>query len=347
MYLESAAPASVVPPRQRQSARGVLFTLNAAEQRLFFPDGFNQTDLDILAQSENDPRAFRELVRSENPRAVVTSWSTPALDEETPEEAPALRYICHTSGSVRQLVPRSFIERGILVTNWGILAAQAVAEHALLLILAGLRRLPEWRPVIDGELQWQPSPIVTRTLFDKRVGLHGFGNVARALADLLRPFGVAVSAFSEGVPPEHFAAHGVERKESLESLFTGCDVLVECEALTPRTHGCVTEALLRRLPEGTLFVNVGRGAVVDEEALASLANQGRLKLALDVFATDPIAPDSPLHRVKNALLSPHIAGPASDQFTRCGELALRNLRAFFDGRPLQALVTLEIYDRAT
>jgi phosphoglycerate dehydrogenase-like enzyme len=248
---------------------------------------------------------------------------------------------------VRHVVPRQFLERGGVVTNWGTLAAQAVAEQALLLILAGLRRLPEWPPVIAGRHRWHPSPIFTRTLYGKRLGIHGFGNVAHALVSLCRPFGVSVSAFTTGVPAEVYKRQNVTLCNSLEDLFENSDILVECEALTPLTRALVTRRLLRKLPQGALFVNVGRGAVVDEKALADLAQSGHLHLALDVFANDPIAPDSPLHAVEGAVLSPHIAGPTSDQFARCGDLVKKNLRAFFGGLPLDAVVTLEMYDRAT
>ncbi len=233
------------------------------------------------------------------------------------------------------------------MTNWGTLAADTVAEHALLLILSGLRRAPEWPDIIAGRKQWQPSPIRTRTLYGKRVGIHGFGNVARSLVQLLRPFGAKVSAFSSGVPLSYFTEYEVTPCENLESLFSANDIIVDCEALNSRTQGSVSRAILERMPPGALFVNVGRGAIVDESAVADLAASGRLFAALDVYAVDPIAPDSPLHAVDSIVKSPHIAGPTSDQFARCGELARRNINAFLQGDPLSAKVTLEIYDRAT
>ena len=325
-----------------------MFLLSGAEIELFFPDGFALPDVDIFAfREEPNPTDYLAQLRHVDPDVVVTSWSTPKFTEEVLGELPSLRYICHTSGSVRQLVPRSFLEQGIIVTNWGTLAAESVAEHGLLLILSALRRSPEWPPVIAGKLPWQPSPIRTQTLFRKRVGIHGFGNVARALVSLLQPFSVSISAFSHGVPSADFNKHGVHECESLEALFSQSDIVVECEALNPLTSGCVSQAVLECLPPGAVFVNIGRGAVVDEAALAQLAHAGRLRAALDVFFSDPIAPDSPLHDVDGIVMSPHIAGPTSDQLARCGLLARENIDAFFHGEPLVARVTLDIYDRAT
>ncbi|MBC2603719.1 hydroxyacid dehydrogenase [Puniceicoccus vermicola] len=333
--------------RRSQSCRAVL-ALNEKEMDLFFPKGFAPGGLEVAHYRGGwDAEAFWEDLQRHEAELVVTCWSTPPFQEEWRETLSSLRYVCHVSGAVRNLLPRVYLEEGLLVTNWGNLAAANVAEHALLLLLAGLRRLSEWPSVIAGKRPWQPSPIVTRTLFGKRVGLHGFGNVAQSLSRLLKPFGVEISAYSEGVPEGLFGEFGVSRADSLEALFEGNEIVVECEALNPRTQGVVTREVLERLPTGALFVNVGRGAVVDEQALSELSAAGHIGVALDVFDTDPIRPDSPLHDLEDAVLSPHIAGPTSDQFARCGELAVRNIEAYLEGSPLEAQVSLEIYDRAT
>lgn len=345
--MPSASASALLPSNDSTTRRGrVLLALSSEEWEMFFPGDAGMSLYDVARYPDGNG-TFKDALFRHRPEVLVTSWSTPALQESWLDELPCLRYICHTSGSVRHVVPRRFLERGGVVTNWGTLAAQAVAEQALLLILAGLRRLPEWPSVIAGKRRWHPSPIFTRTLYGKRLGIHGFGNVAQSLVSLCRPFGVSVSAFTTGVPAEIYSRQNVVLCKSLEELFENSDILVECEALTPFTRELVTREILQKLPVGALFVNVGRGAVVDEEALADLASSGHLHLALDVFSTDPIAPDSPLHAVEGAILSPHIAGPTSDQFVRCGDLVKKNLRAFSSGLPLEAVVTLEMYDRAT
>lgn len=315
---------------------------------LFFPKGFDGSGAEVASlPAGSNGEAFFESLQNLGSEVVVTAWTTPPFQIGWLDELPHLRYVCHASGSVRNLIPREYLEHGILVTNWGTLAASNVAEHALLLILAGLRRQTEWASVIRGERRWQPSPIVTRTLFGKRVGVHGFGNVAQCLTKLLKCFNVRVSAYSEGVPQDLYDQYGVTASRSLAELFGRNDIVVECEALNEHTRGIVTREILSGLPKGALMVNVGRGAVVDEVALADLAHQGLIDVALDVYATDPIDPHSPLHGVGDAVLSPHIAGPTSDQFAHCGELAMRNIRAFLSGEPVDAVVDLPIYDRAT
>jgi phosphoglycerate dehydrogenase-like enzyme len=187
----------------------------------------------------------------------------------------------------------------------------------------------------------------TCRLRGKRVGLHGFGAVARELVAMLRPFGAGISAYSPGVPHAILQQNGVEPADSLESLFARSDVLIECEALTRATEGTVSENVLRHLPVGAVFVNVGRGRVVDEEALARVAGERGLRLGIDVFQKEPPSPQSSLLRVPDAIFSPHIAGPTMDAFTVLWEFAMENLSLYMHGKELQGLVTLDVFDRST
>lgn len=297
--------------------------------------------------AELSPEDWPRVLENKRPAALVTGWETPPLP--APELLPELpAYVCHLAGTVRGLVPRAWLERGVLVSNWGNTVSHTIAEHAVLLILGSLRNMPLWKCFMDGETGGDAKTVLqTRSLRGRRVGIHGFGTIARELAALLKAFGVSLSAWSEGVPEALFREHGAHRCADLRELFSTSDVLVELEALTERSRGSVNRELLELLPSGAVFVNVGRGAVVDEEALAALAAEGRIRVALDVFQREPLPPDSPLRDVDAALLSPHIAGPTRDAFPLCGAFALENLRRYFASQPVEGRVTLEIYDRTT
>ncbi|MDP0494700.1 MAG: NAD(P)-dependent oxidoreductase [Verrucomicrobiota bacterium JB024] len=228
------------------------------------------------------------------------------------------------------------------------MAGPQVAEHALLLALGALRGISHWRSYIqsvNGDLRYQAAELGTESLYGRRVGLHGFGRIARSLVALLRPFGVIVCCYSAHVPPAFLREHGVHPCASMEELFSSSEVFFECEALTSESTRSVTADLLRRLPDGAVFVNVGRGAVVDEEALLSEA--GRLRVALDVVTREPLDSISPWFNSPQTLLSPHIGGPTFDSYASCGQFALTNLHAFLKGRPVQALLSLADYDRST
>lgn len=298
---------------------------------------------------EQDPAALspevflRELALI-NPDVLLTAWGTPALPERLPSR---LRYVCHLCGSVRDLVTRRHLEAGLLVTNWGGSISRTVAECALFHILACLRRTTAWTIAMHFHGAWVEPDSRTDSLFERRVGIHGFGRVAQELVRLLRPFSPAVQIFAPDIDEGIARKHGVGIATSLDALFDNNDVVVELAPLLPATRGIVGETQLRRLRPGAVFVNVGRGAVVDEAALIAVASEGRIQVGLDVFATEPLPADSRLRGLPNVSLTPHIAGPTNDRRQDAGAHALANLRAFAAGRPLQAIVTPGVYDLST
>lgn len=338
--------ASVHSPRPR-----IVAALTARERQLFFRDTAESELADWLWLGDDALAAadWSDRITRLQPAVLVTGWSTPALPESWLRRSDCrLRLVCHVTGSVRRLVPRGFLEQGGVVTNWGATVSPQVAEHGLLLALAALRHTARWRSFIArpaGERRIEE--LETRTLFQRRIGLHGFGSVARALVPLLQPFGAEVTAYSAGVPPELMRAAGVRPAASLDELFAGSEVLFECEALTPATEQSVTASLLARLPDDAVFVNIGRGRIVDEAALLREAAARRVRVALDVVALEPLTFGSPFVSLPDVILSPHIAGPTTDRYHQCGAFALANLRAFLAGAVPPAAISLAGYDRAT
>ena len=150
-----------------------------------------------------------------------------------------------------------------------------------------------------------------------------------------------------GESSELMVEAGVIPCDSLAELFSESDIVIDCEALTPASTRSVTEKILRLLPERGVYVNVARGAIADEAAIARLTAEGRIRAALDVFSTEPLPDDSELLQIENLLLSPHIAGPTGDWLHYCGDFALNNLERYLKGQPLSGVVTLEAYDRTT
>jgi phosphoglycerate dehydrogenase-like enzyme len=345
MSLSSAAPASPSSPTR------IVAALTRRERRLFFGES-SAVELSRwhwLSDDEIVAPGWTDRIANLRPAVLVTGWSTPLLPEDWLRAADCpLRMVCHVTGSVRRLVPRAFLERGGVVTNWGDTVGAQVAEHALLLALAALRNTARWPDFIARPVETRRiEQLETKTLFQRRVGLHGFGGVARALVPLLRPFGVEIAAYSAGVPPEMMHSLGVTPVASLDELFAGRDVLFECEALTAASERSVTAEVLARLPDDAVFVNIGRGGVVDEPALLREAGSGRVRVALDVVEIEPLTAASLFTHLSGVMLSPHIGGPTTDRYRSCGAFALANLSAFLRGEPPPAAISLAGYDRAT
>lgn len=189
--------------------------------------------------------------------------------------------------------------------------------------------------------------LFTQTLFNKRVGLHGFGAIAQELIPLLAPFKCHVSAYSPSVPDEVFERLNVTRSNSLESLFSENQVVIELAANTPRNHHIVNEKILRSLPEHAVFINTGRGAVVDEIALEKIAKEGQHHFGLDVYEVEPLPENSGLRSLGNVFLLPHIGGPTTDARRDAGAFAIENIGTYLDGQEVLSNITEEIYARST
>lgn len=287
---------------------------------------------------------FAAALAAADPEVLVACWKTPPLPDPLP---PRLRYVCYLCGSVRRLVTRAQLERGLLVTNWDGSISRVVAEWALFHILSCLRRATHWTIAMHHEGAWKHGGTETASLFGRRVGLHGFGQIARELVHLLRPFQAEVSSFAPDVTPEVEAAHGIRRAASLEALFAENDIIVELAPLNESTRGLVREEHLRLIRPGGVFVNVGRGAVVDEAALLRVAQEGKILVGLDVYGVEPLPVDSPFRGLRNVTLTPHIAGPTTDRRCDAGAFGVDNLAAYAAGRPLRAVITPELYDTST
>lgn len=353
----SFAPASSATATRsaRATAERILFAFNARERDIFLPDlrleEFDAWPHARLDTDRLDPEAWEKTLREWRPTVIVTAWSAkriPAAWAASGEMS--LRYVCHITGSLRGVLSRELLDQGLRATNWGSVINHAVAEHALLLVLGLLRGTPRWPASIaaGGWTLEQSARLRTKTLRGRRVGLHGFGAIAREIIGLLAPFQPAeILAYSHGVPPSLIAEHGAAPCANLDELFSRSEVLIGCESLSPKNRGSVDARVLSHLPDDAIFVNVGRGAIVDETALLREAESGRLRLGTDVFHHEPPPPDYPLLRLPGVLASPHIAGPTSETYRLCGDHALENLRRYLAGKPLKGEINPAAFDRMT
>ena len=152
--------------------------------------------LQLFDPTGRSPGDFHQALHAANPEILIAAWKTPALPVDLP---PQLRYVCYLCGSVKQLVTPEHLTRGLLLTNWGGSISRIVAEWALFHTLCGLRRASYWSLAMHTQGAWKASDTATASLFGRRVGLHGFGMVARELVRLLAPFDCSISAHAPDV----------------------------------------------------------------------------------------------------------------------------------------------------
>ncbi len=233
------------------------------------------------------------------------------------------------------LVP-SVIGSSITVTSASGVLADQVAEHALGLAIACTRRLPLFLAQ-QARQEFVRRP--TRDLTGATVGIVGLGGVGRRLAEVLAPFRVRILA-TDWFPVRRPA--GVEflgPPEALPDLLAAADVLFLCAPLTEHTRGMIDADALGRMKPGAILVNVARGPLVDEQALAAALASGRLdSAALDVTPHEPPPPESPLWNAPRLIITPHVGGQSGRRIDAMTDFFCDNLGRYLRGEALRNLV---------
>ena len=247
-----------------------------------------------------------------NSEIYVTGWGSPALSGKILDHAPDLKLLVHLCGTVVPFVTDAMWERGIRVISGNDFFAESVAEGTIGYILAAQRNIPGYSRRLKEEGIWKTPEDRTCGLIGKTIGIVSYGAIAKHLVRMLAPFRVKIRIYDiKPLPKEDVERYGLEQV-SLPELFSSCDIVSLHTPLYDKTYHLIGEELLKLLPEGSLFLNTSRGAVVDQAALERQLQTGRFRAVLDVYEVEPLPADSPLRRCDNALLIPHMGGPTTD-----------------------------------
>ncbi|MEV8240052.1 2-hydroxyacid dehydrogenase [Microbacterium testaceum] len=212
------------------------------------------------------------------------------------------------------------LPEGLVFANASSVHETATAELAVALALAAQRRLPEFVRAQDrGEWIGCGAP----GLADRRVTLLGFGGVGRAIAARLKPFEVSLRAI---------ASHGRLQDDvevfplgELAEVLADTDILIASLPGGDATRHIIDDAALSALPDGALVVNVGRGPLVDTDALVDHVRRGRIRAALDVTDPEPLPAGHPLWSLEGALVVPHVGGATDAMRPRIARLVRRQI----------------------
>jgi phosphoglycerate dehydrogenase-like enzyme len=272
------------------------------------------------------------------PRAAVVYGTLPAALVPAAAE---LRWLQLNSAGVAADLCAALTGRGVQVTNLAGLYGPSIAEHTLALMLILARNL---RTAIcqQQERRWQRD--LARTMTDLRgrtAAVVGLGNIGQAIARLCRACGMRIIGCRRTPRPTPW----VDRLYPVEeraAMFAEADYIIVAAPLTRETDGLLGPAEFAAMKRGAFFVNISRGRIAREDALIAALRAGHLAGAgLDVFAVEPLAPDHPLWDMPQVVITPHCSGEVVNQSSLPGELFLRNLRAYLDGRPLGHVVDLD------
>lgn len=263
-----------------------------------------------------------------------------------------LRWIHSPAAAVHQLLIPEIVAGDVIVTNGRGVHGPVVAEHALALILALAKCLPsamrfQAKHTWALDLLWQENPR-PREIAGATLGLVGVGSIGGELAVRAEALGMRVMAVREhpqkgadwrspvNDPPSPPAVYG---PEGLEPMLRESDYVVLAAPLTGKTQALMDARHLAAMKPDACLVNVSRGALVDEAALADALQHRRLGgAALDVFDLEPLPPESPLWDLPNLLITPHSAALTDKLWQRHYDLLADNLRRYFAGQPLRMTV---------
>ncbi|MGZ8647705.1 MAG: D-2-hydroxyacid dehydrogenase [Solirubrobacteraceae bacterium] len=233
------------------------------------------------------------------------------------------------------------LERVIMTTTSGIHAGP-LAEFALLGMLAFAKQLPQRMADQRGH-HWPAEQAPVGELRGRTLLLVGLGAIGSETARLAKAFGMEVLAVKRDASGQHRHVDELHPAERLRELFGRADAIVSSLPLTEATRGLIDAETLGAAKRGAVFVNVGRGGVVDEGALIERLRDGTLGgAALDVFEQEPLPSGSPLWDLDNVIVSPHASALVEAEEERGVDLFCDNLRRFLDGQPLRNQLDLEV-----
>ncbi|TDE03107.1 hydroxyacid dehydrogenase [Jiangella asiatica] len=268
--------------------------------------------------------------------AAVTGWFTPWIGADLLERHPRLRFLAHTAGSVRGLLPLELVGARLRVSHATPLFAPAVSEFTIMQMLSCLRHLPALDKGMKAGAAWDSFDGRYRAglLGSRTVGVIGASRSGRAVITLLRAFGATVLVVDPTVSEEDVAALGAERVE-LDELLRRSDIVTLHAPLLPETEGMLGARELSLIRDGAILVNSARGGLIDSAALYAEFSSGRLSGALDVFPEEPLPDQSAWRELDNVIVSPHRAGYTVESHLRNGDAMVDEIGRWLRGELLQ------------
>lgn len=317
--------------------------MSEARQRVLVRERIADSGLELLR------RRFEVVEDSESDLASIIGdfdaiivRSATTLDAALIERGGRLKVIGRAGVGVDNVDVDAATRRGIVVANAAESTVDSAAEHAIALLLALARNVPQAHAALTAGV-WDRQRFTGIELAGKTLGVLGLGRIGRQVAHRALGLGMRVVAYDPFVSSDRFRELGVEAASSLEEVYAEADVVTLHLPLTDETQGLLDAAAFERMKDGVRIVNAARGDLIDEEALVAAIRSGKVAgAALDVFRTEPYS--GPLLELSQVVVTPHLAGSTAEAQDRAGIVIAEQVAAALDGQVVRTAVNIPVVD---
>ena len=265
--------------------------------------------------------------------------SATKLTAELLERATRMRVVARAGVGVDNVDVEAATRRGIVVANAPESNVVTAAEHTMALLLALARNVPQaYASLVAG--RWERSKFSGVELYEKTLGVLGFGRIGQLVGARARAFGMHVVAFDPFVSAERFRELAVEKADSPQKLYASADFLTIHLPKTPDTLGFLDADAFAAMRDGVRVVNVARGGLIDDDALQDALDSGKVAgAAIDVFAKEPVT-EHPLFSYPNVIVTPHLGASTAEATDRAGYQSAEQVVAALSGGVVSTAVNI-------
>jgi D-3-phosphoglycerate dehydrogenase len=316
----------------------ILITDDLSPQALERLEAAGDADFEVVRRPS--PAELREIVPSHD---AIIIRSSVQVDADLLAAASQLKVIGRAGMGLDNVDIDAASLRGVIVMNTPGANTVATAEHAVALLLALCRHVPQADVSMRGG-EWARSQFTGVQLYRKTLGIVGLGRIGAQVARRTQAFGMRVVAFDPYISDDVARELKVTLVD-LDELLARSDFITLHTALTPETQGIINAMTIARTKPGVRLVNCARGGLIDDVALVDALHSGHIAgAALDVFADEPLPSDSPLRDLPNVVLTPHIAASTIEAQRDVGTQIVDQVLAALRGEDFRNAVNMPVVD---
>jgi D-3-phosphoglycerate dehydrogenase len=281
-------------------------------------------ELIVHPKSKLDQAELKSLLPKIN-GLIIRSATKP--NREFIDAAPNLKYIIRAGEGTDNIDKAYCKEKGIDVSNTPGANNNSAAEHAIALMMSLQRKIH----LADKSMKqgiWDKNSFTGNELWNKTIGIIGFGRIGQIVAERLKGFAPNILFFDPSVAKSPFEY--AQKIESVEEVFTRSEIITIHTPLLDSTRNLVNTGLINKMRQDAILINCARGSIVNENDLYQALLDKKIKgAALDVFANEPLENETQLRSLDNIILTPHLGGSTEEAQFRVGEMALHQMREYF------------------